>query len=124
MRSMLTIRNGFIYFIRMDKIGPIKVGFAKNVIERIVQLQTGNPYQLNILAYYAGNENDEKQIQYLLRDSNIRGEWFHPTEKVLQYVDMAKEMQAKDDIDTAKGNNIFGDFRLESDFWDKIGGMN
>jgi len=89
MRKIFGIRTGFVYFIQMDRIGPIKIGFAKDVLYRVSQLQTANPYQLNVLAFFAGDDGDEKQIQCSLKDANIRGEWFHPTEKVLGYVDMA-----------------------------------
>lgn len=117
MRGLLTNVTGFVYFIQMDRIGPIKIGFATNVFRRLAHLQTASPYQLNLLAYFAGTREDENMTQNCLRESNIRGEWFHPTEKVLGYVESGKLFQTRDEKQLADGYKILGDFRIGSEWW-------
>lgn len=41
--------DGFIYFIQMGDIGPIKIGYAKKPDKRFKHLQWSSPYELKLL---------------------------------------------------------------------------
>lgn len=73
---------GYIYFIQMDNIGPIKIGYAKDYVKRLQGLQMSSPYKLNLLYATPGSVDDEKMIHKQLRKNHkeihIKGEWYHP----------------------------------------------
>jgi hypothetical protein len=75
-----------IYFIQAGQDGPIKIGTAKNPLERMATLQVAQPYTLKLLGVYFGIALEEKQLHDEHRDAWIRGEWFHPTPEVLATV--------------------------------------
>lgn len=94
-----------IYFIQCGKNGPIKIGQTENDIkERIRQLQTGCPYELRLLWVYTGSDYDEKDVHGLFEHERIRGEWFHPSLKLIRFID--EELCNHFEIHTKNGNFI------------------
>lgn len=85
--------SGFIYFIQMDRIGPIKIGFTTDIKNRLLQLQTANPYPLNLLLYYPGEIEDEKEIHAGFREMRLEGEWFLPHPFILKEIRLIKEYE-------------------------------
>jgi len=79
-------KKGYVYFVRIGVFGPIKIGFATNVKKRLYHLQTGCPEELRLLCSIKTNIKTEREIHFAFRDINIRGEWFHPTQKLLDYI--------------------------------------
>jgi hypothetical protein len=76
-----------IYFIQAGKNGPIKIGKTDNEIEnRIRQLQIGCPYELKLLWLYKDDDYSEAEIHETFAHERIRGEWFHPTKKLLEFI--------------------------------------
>lgn len=86
---------GWVYFIQMEDFGPIKIGYATNVSGRLGSLQTGNPYKLKLLYQSCGTQTDEKQLHSMFHNWHIRGEWFHPAEKIFEYIKECKEFDLK-----------------------------
>lgn len=77
-----------IYFIQAGKSGPIKIGHTDNSVrERMAQLQTGCPYELNLLWQFIGDLNKEAEIHREFEHENIRGEWFRPSLELLDYIE-------------------------------------
>jgi len=75
-----------IYFIQAGENGPIKIGQSNNVMERLSQLQTANPYELKLIWLYSGSDYTEIEIQNEFKHENIRGEWFHPSDKLFSFI--------------------------------------
>jgi hypothetical protein len=81
--SMKPKKPGFVYFIRitdLEKLGPvlIKIGKAEHVIRRVKQLQTGNPYLLQVYAT-CETKFPNKLESFLHRrfdGKRFRNEWF------------------------------------------------
>ena len=94
MRKMFENCTGYIYFIQMDYIGPIKVGIARDPKARLSHLQSANPYRLHLLYCFPGGLESEELLHKLLHKDHMRGEWFLPSEKVF------KEIQQQRNIDT------------------------
>jgi len=90
-----------VYFIQMDKIGPIKIGITKNLKKRLMGMQTANPYKLNVLYCYSGLPDDEESWHNTFKRFHIRGEWFHPADTILFAI---KDMVA---IDKKRGRTFF-----------------
>ncbi|MBI9033412.1 MAG: GIY-YIG nuclease family protein [Bacteroidales bacterium] len=71
--------NGYIYFLNPEnEKGPIKIGRARNIKQRINQLQTSLPYDLKLIGYietsnYIELEND---IHEKYKNKNLKREWF------------------------------------------------
>ncbi len=73
--------NGYVYLIKSQNRPVVKIGKAKDPIERVKQIQTGSP---DLLYLYAAiySENSvllESQFHTLLANDWIRGEWFNFT---------------------------------------------
>lgn len=86
-RPML-FNDGYIYFAQMDHIGPIKIGYTKNVKKRLASLQTGSPYKLSILCIMPGTESFENIIHVGLDEIRLEGEWFLPHPFLLHEIDL------------------------------------
>lgn len=71
----------FVYFVRAGNRGAIKIGIASNIERRMATMQTGNAFQLKLLATIPCDsrleaENTEKKIHKFFSKQRIRGEWF------------------------------------------------
>ena len=71
----------YVYFIRAGNQGAIKVGVARNVERRMATMQTGNAFELKLMACIrCVSRNDaynlEAKIHNKFKRQRIRGEWF------------------------------------------------
>lgn len=75
----------FVYFIKCKATqghnNPVKIGIGVNPEKRITELQTGNPYQLELLAKIpARNRKHAEFLEYSFHKyfsfAHMRGEWF------------------------------------------------
>jgi hypothetical protein len=81
---------GFIYFIQGERGGPIKIGYTTDVMNRLKTLQTGYPYPLKLLLAIHGSLEKERNIQKEFINIKLQGEWFEPSEKLINYMDGIK----------------------------------
>lgn len=81
-----------VYFVQQGANGPIKIGRSNfcDLDTRITTLQTGNPQKLNLLARFAATPAYEIVLHRMFEDSNIRGEWYTPTQDLLDIIDMIR----------------------------------
>jgi hypothetical protein len=81
-----------IYFIAPLDASAIKIGLAKDPEHRLTHLQIGNHQQLKIVA--TCRVSDDKAIESWLhrwfRPLSIRGEWFRPSEQILDAITAAQ----------------------------------
>jgi hypothetical protein len=103
-RPMFMNVTGYIYFVQMDYIGPIKIGFATYFQNRLRQLQTGSPYKLRLLCLVPGNEQFEKDIHSCFREIRLEGEWFLPHPKLLEEIEQQKFWNKKDGFNHMEPN--------------------
>lgn len=75
-----------IYFVQCGKNGPIKIGCAANVEDRVAQIQTSCPYELKLLWKIDGGMNKEAEIHERWKHEKIRGEWFRPSRSLLNFI--------------------------------------
>ena len=80
----------YVYFIT-DGHGHIKIGKADDVVQRLKELQTGNPYRLTVLLtvmlespIYAFEL--ELELHKKFDEYRLEGEWFE-SEPVLKLID-------------------------------------
>lgn len=71
-----------VYIIGAEELIPIKIGRTKDVWRRIEQMQTGNPYRLNLYGAFWGKKaavySLEWHVHKVLREFGLceSGEWF------------------------------------------------
>ena len=73
-----------IYFILEEENNVIKIGYSKNVVSRLRQLQTSIPYQLRLLGKIEGTTKEERRIHEYLNPYRMKGEWFDYKIKMVQ----------------------------------------
>ena len=65
-----------VYFIAARELGMVKIGFSRDPVARLKQMQTGNSALLTIETVINGNMREERAIHRLFLRHRIRGEWF------------------------------------------------
>lgn len=65
-----------VYFIRAGESGPVKIGSAADVDERLRQLQVGNHEELSAIRVVEGTLFEERWLHDHFRAQHIRHEWF------------------------------------------------
>lgn len=96
-----------IYAIQA-KSGPVKIGKSGNVGERLVCLQTATHKELMLLASADVADDHEKLLHEHLKDCRLLGEWFSPTIKTLNVVELIK-------IQNTSENFVIKDFIYHND---------
>jgi hypothetical protein len=93
--------NGNIYFVKCRRF--LKIGFATDVRTRIADLQTGNPFELRLIAELKNHTRIvETWFHEILWKSRTRGEWFRMTKLVWAAVDLAKtDVRITDNVQLA-----------------------
>lgn len=68
----------YVYAIREQETGRVKLGISKDPEQRLRTLQTGNSSKLELVAYKKAENRfkDEQQLHKLAANEHIRGEWF------------------------------------------------
>jgi len=69
-------RVGFVYCIRNDDARAVKIGFSKNPVRRIQQLQTASPSQLRLVAMLESAQAFETALHEQYAYRRLSGEWF------------------------------------------------
>ena len=59
----------------------VKIGYTRNLDDRIANIQTGNPYELILICKFVFATEEaareyELSLQHRLRKYHVRGEWF------------------------------------------------
>jgi ribosome-associated translation inhibitor RaiA len=74
------------YFILDEESKAVKIGWATNPYQRLEALQTSNPHQLVFLLIIKGSKELETQLHKLFSEDKIRGEWFHYSKNIKEYI--------------------------------------
>lgn len=75
-----------VYFIQADIGGPIKIGMAFNVFERLSLFQMGCPFRLRVLGIIKGGDaHIESALHRRFAEHRLHGEWFEPCEELLAF---------------------------------------
>lgn len=89
----------YVYVIQSGgRTGPVKIGFAGNPVERLAQLQTGNPNQLKLRLMVRGTKQHERELQRKARPYRINGEWFR-YEGAVRFVIRNYERREREHVD-------------------------
>ena len=94
----------FVYFIAVTNGAAIKIGWAEDVSARLADLQVGNHEQLFVVAALNGSRLTERLIHKCFDGSKIRGEWYKPTEDILEFIHLLNGRQ--EDFASLFGHSI------------------
>ena len=103
----------YVYMIKADQF--VKVGVAKNPEKRLEQMQTGSPYELEIIALLPFITRSmafeyENHLHRRLRRFHFRGEWFSIECLGIAFKQAASHMSKKKQ----------GVVTIDDDRWQKI----
>jgi DNA-binding XRE family transcriptional regulator len=82
----IEVTDRTIYFVECSETKRIKIGRTKNLAKRLNALQTASPGQLRALASFEGPGRAETVLHDRFRHHNRGGEWFHPGEDLLEFI--------------------------------------
>ena len=80
--------NVGIYFINMEgNMKMFKIGYTSNLNTRLVSLQIGNPFLLQVYKTIANVDKEtETKLHHIFKKYHIRGEWFAITPDMIESV--------------------------------------
>ena len=82
-KEIFTPRDTGVYFIKCHDF--VKIGGTnKDAHGRLITLQVGNPYNLELIKFSAGL--NEKEVQVKFDYLKHRGEWYHLTPELESYI--------------------------------------
>jgi hypothetical protein len=75
--------DGFVYFVRVRDSLDVKIGYSKDPVKRLQQLQTGCPTELDLEQVFFTTTAfaSEQYLHQELNDHHVRGEWFKLTQE-------------------------------------------
>ena len=68
--------RGFVYFMRIDGKGHVKIGFSKDPIKRLNGFGTSTPGTPQIVGFMPGTVATEKKLHKKYMSLHVKGEWF------------------------------------------------
>jgi hypothetical protein len=86
-----------VYFIRAGEDGPVKIGIADDVADRMRNLQCGNHLELTLLRTIDGGRPEELALHRRYEHLRSRGEWFAftPDMLVVEPADIVSDLRIK-----------------------------
>lgn len=90
-RTVKAVTPGWVYFIRAQTSGYIKIGFSESHPQkRLRALQTGSADTLELIAFIAGDMTKERELHRRFEHQRVRGEWFHDEGDLRLFVDLLR----------------------------------
>jgi hypothetical protein len=87
--------GGYVYFMRVDGRGPVKIGFSVNVAQRLSNHGVSNSGKPVLVASMHGTKATEKRLHNKYGDLHIKGEWFKYTGALKAFVEALPETDLK-----------------------------
>lgn len=98
--------RNYVYFIRDDNSGLVKIGRSYNPEKRRKQLQSElHGHDLVILGTMECPAYVEAELHYKFKDYRENGEWFRPEFQLMEYISLHAE---RPDIAYSRFKKIFG----------------
>ncbi len=82
-----------IYFLKAND--KVKIGYADDPSKRIPEIQTSNPYELEVLLIIDGNYDKESELHKRFEKHRTSGEWFELEEPIQSFIKENLELDRK-----------------------------
>lgn len=76
----------YVYFIGNLEYKFCKIGYSANPSVRLSDIQTGCPFEIEVIGIIKGNRKDELRHQQFFRSCQSWGEWFHIKGDLERYI--------------------------------------
>lgn len=81
----------YVYFIPEREGSNVKIGYSKDPIARVKQLQTGHPTKLGLDGYFYYEDEEKARIaesnfHHKFSEYRKTGEWFEYSEEIKQFI--------------------------------------
>jgi hypothetical protein len=116
-----------VYFIGMPRHFPlkewarwkyfyyeyIKIGFTSRLSKRLIELQVGNPLELDLLAAVLADQSLERCLHDWLKPYSFRGEWYRSAGHVARLLQFCasfgheRKLSYQDVIDNCLDDQLF-----------------
>jgi len=73
---------GLVYFVQSGDDGPIKIGWSRDVVRRVAELQTANAHALVLLGAVPGTMEDEAAMHARFAHLRMEAEWFRNSPEI------------------------------------------
>lgn len=93
----------WVYFVQVGEEGPIKIGVAGKVDNRVNAIQTSNYQDIRLIGMTPGDEEDERRWHDRFAKHSISGEWFSPHPDLLDAID---EINGVNNKGTSRGDPL------------------
>jgi hypothetical protein len=74
-REQTTVNGSVVYVIQCGDM--VKIGYSRNVGQRLAQIRTSNPGAVRLVATLPGGAAEEKALHQRFAEFRSNGEWFH-----------------------------------------------
>lgn len=92
-RKQVFLAKSYVYFIRGEITGLIKIGFTTgDPQKRLRSLQCGSPDILKLIAVKPGEHLDEVKLHQRFATWRRFGEWFYPSAELLEYIEGCRKV--------------------------------
>jgi len=78
--------ESIIYFLKAEDTDRIKIGYSKNVRNRLRSLKSESPVKLRLVTYIKGDIEKESEIHSRFERYRIGGEWFKFEGELKDYI--------------------------------------
>lgn len=75
-----------VYFVRNFEASTVKIGYTKNIAERMSSLRTASCAPLALVLCFPGDKLLEETLHRRFHAARIRGEWFHLTSDLESFI--------------------------------------
>ena len=81
--------GGEVYFVRAEGLGLIKIGYARDALERLRTIGVCCPVEVTLLAsmWVKDGKATEAQLHRRFKVDRVRGEWFRETPDLLAAIE-------------------------------------
>lgn len=77
---------GFIYWLRAEGVGHIKIGYSARPAARMEELRVISPVPLRLIGLDLGSPATERHLHRQLQPHRLHGEWFQAVPEVFDTV--------------------------------------
>jgi len=85
----------FVYFLRADETGRIKIGTTSNLKARLSAIRTSSSERVGLACAIPGTEALEQLLHERFAETRVRGEWFAPSPELVAFIDGARLMHGQ-----------------------------
>jgi hypothetical protein len=83
--------HGFVYFMRINNRGHVKIGYSTDVMNRFKAHGISNPGEPVLVGSMHGTRTTEKRLHKKYADLHVKGEWFRYTGALKAFIEALPE---------------------------------